>query len=144
MLYLIQDLSDQYAPLLKEDPVRPSIPIERRLGTNKNVFVLCDHDHARAVTCVSYQPVVPRTESELFSDDPALVAVFYTIWSYSSGAGRELILAAVDYIKSHRPDIQRFVTLSPKTEMARNFHLRNGAGIYQDNAETVNYEYRVR
>jgi hypothetical protein len=33
------------------------------------------------------------------------------------------------------------VTLSPKTDMARKFHLKNGAKIFRENEETVNYEY---
>jgi len=31
--------------------------------------------------------------------------------------------------------------MSPKTEMARNFHYKNGARLLQANEETVNYEY---
>jgi hypothetical protein len=69
------------------------------------------------------------------------VAVFYTIWSYRPGAGRDLILNAVNYIKNNKPNISRFVTLSPPTEMARRFHLKNGAHVFRENAETVNYEY---
>jgi hypothetical protein len=37
--------------------------------------------------------------------------------------------------------IKRFVTLSPKTEMAKRFHLKNGAIVFRENEETVNYEY---
>jgi hypothetical protein len=33
------------------------------------------------------------------------------------------------------------VTLSPKTDMARRFHLKNGAAVYRENLETVNYLY---
>jgi hypothetical protein len=69
------------------------------------------------------------------------MAIFYTIWSYKPGAGRDLILNAVSYIKSNKPHISRFVTLSPPTEMARRFHLKNGASVFRNNTETVNYEY---
>jgi hypothetical protein len=34
------------------------------------------------------------------------------------------------------------VTLSPKTEMARKFHLKNGAEVFRENPDTVNYLYR--
>jgi len=143
MLHLIQDTTDQFFSLLNEDPVRPTIPIARRVGPNRSVFVLEDHNQVQAITCVSYQPGVPKTESELFEIGSPTVAVFYTIWSYQSGAGRQLILSAVDYIRQTNPEIRRFVTLSPKTEMARKFHLRNGAVIFMDNPETVNYEYLI-
>jgi hypothetical protein len=33
------------------------------------------------------------------------------------------------------------VTLSPKTEMARRFHHKNGATTYRENADSVNYQY---
>jgi len=36
----------------------------------------------------------------------------------------------------------RFVTLSPKTEMARKFHHSNGAITLSENEVTDNYEYR--
>ena len=38
-------------------------------------------------------------------------------------------------------DFVRIITMSPKTEMARNFHYKNGARLLQTNEETVNYEY---
>jgi hypothetical protein len=41
-----------------------------------------------------------------------------------------------------RPEVTTYVTLSPKTEMARKFHLKNGAEVFQENETTVNYLYR--
>jgi hypothetical protein len=69
-------------------------------------------------------------------------AVFYTIWSYAQGAGRRLIEEAQAKIKLERPEVTTYVTLSPKTEMARRFHLKNGAEVFQENETTVNYLYR--
>ena len=100
-----------------------------------------DENKAKAITCVSYQPSIPTSESELFSDGQADTAVFYTIWSYVPGAGRNLIFDAVKHIKETKPEIKRFVTLSPKTEMAKNFHHKNGAITFRENQESVNYEY---
>ena len=39
--------------------------------------------------------------------------------------------------------LNRLVTLSPLTEMARKFHLRNGAVELQVNETTQNFEYKV-
>jgi len=39
------------------------------------------------------------------------------------------------------PNVKRFVTLSPPTELARRFHIRNGANIFRVNEQSVNYEY---
>ena len=39
--------------------------------------------------------------------------------------------------------LNRPITLSPLTEMARNFHLNNGAIELQVNEETQNFEYKI-
>lgn len=142
MLYLIKEPSDRLLQHLSEDPVRPHIPPALRLGHNRDIFALVQDDQVKAITCVSYNPQVPESEQDLFSPDHPSVAVFYTIWSYENGAGRLLIMDAVDYIRSNRDDIKRFVTLSPKTEMARRFHIKNGAIVLRENCSTVNYEYQ--
>jgi hypothetical protein len=71
------------------------------------------------------------------------VAVFYTIWSYYPGAGRRLIRSAAEWIQKNRTNITEFVTLSPPTDMARIFHLRNGAKEFRINENTVNYLYSI-
>jgi len=142
MLYQIRSLTDSFFSLLNQDPVRPHIPHTQRFGDSKDIFVLKDDENkAKAITCVSYQPSIPTSESELFIDGQADTAVFYTIWSYVAGAGRNLIFDAVKHIKETKPEIKRFVTLSPKTEMAKNFHHKNGAITFRENQESVNYEY---
>jgi len=146
MLDLIKTLSDNFLKFLSEDPVRPNIPHIDRIGDNKDIFVMRDEcDNVTAITCVSYQNTIPTTEGELFqvSGQPD-TAIFYTIWSYKPGAGRQLIFDSVNYIKQHKPNIVRFVTLSPKTEMARRFHLKNGAIVFRENNETINYEYNTQ
>lgn len=145
MLHLITDLSDKFVKYLQEDPVRPHIPNTDRIGNNKDIFVLPEDEGVQAITCVSYVSEVPVDEYELFvSNKEPVVAIFYTIWSYKPGAGRQLILDSVEFIKSHNPKINRFVTLSPKTEMAKRFHLKNGAVVLRENVNTVNYEYLLR
>ncbi len=143
MLHLIESLTDKFFELIYQDPVRPNVPHVDRIGANKDIFVFRDEeDKVKAITCVSYQSNIPTKESELFenTDNPS-IAVFYTIWSYVPGAGRALIFDAVRHIKETRPEIIRFITLSPKTEIAKRFHIKNGAGVYRENNETVNYEY---
>ena len=87
---------------------------------------------------------IPINENELFDEKCVpKIAVFYTIWSYKKGAGKKLILESVDYLYKNCTNIKRFVTLSPQNEMARNFHLKNGAFLLNYNSNTVNYEYIV-
>ena len=146
MLYTITTLDDPLLALIKDDPVRPDIPLEFRVSDHAEIFVLLGDDEYRlpqAVVCVAYKNTVPTNviELALVTGDPAVVAVFYTIWSYTPGYGRKLIVQAQHHIRSHRKNIQQFVTLSPPTDMARVFHLRNGAGVLSVNSDTVNYIY---
>jgi hypothetical protein len=68
--------------------------------------------------------------------------VFYTIWSYAAGAGKRLIEEAQAEIRREHPEVENYVTLSPKTEMARKFHHKNGAETFRENEHTVNYLYK--
>lgn len=143
MLHTITTISEEIVRLLRDDPVRPEIPVERRVNANSRIYVLRDGDQTRAVTCVKFLNSVPAAVDDLVdSVESATTAVFYTIWSYVAGAGRELIVEAQRSIEAELPNIQTFVTLSPKTEMARRFHLKNGAGVYRENSDTINYIYK--
>jgi len=140
MLKIINTITDPLIHLLKDDPVRPSIPTQARVHDHAEILVLMEDDKPAAVVCVAYLEEVPTTETELGKTGDN-IAAFYTIWSYVPGAGRRLIRAARLHIANNRPKITRYVTLSPKTEMARKFHTANGAKTLQDNETTVNYEY---
>jgi hypothetical protein len=140
MLKIINNINDPLVDLIKDDPVRPSIPTAARIHDHAEILVLIEDDRPAAVVCVAYLDQVPTTETELGKTGDK-VAAFYTIWSYAPGAGRRLIRAARIHIAQNRTSITRYVTLSPKTEMARKFHTGNGATTLQDNDTTVNYEY---
>mgnify|MGYP003339012128 CR=1 FL=1 len=143
MLQTFTSVTDEIVRLLKDDPVRPEIPAERRLNANSRIYVLKEGDTFQAVTCVKFLNSVPAAVEDMVGAlDEATTAVFYTIWSYSAGAGRELIVEAQKSIESEFPNIKTYVTLSPKTELAKRFHLKNGAGIYRENSDTVNYIYK--
>lgn len=144
MLHIINNLQDELLKLIKDDPVRPEIPAEQRVNSNSQIFVLKNEQNEPiAVTCVKFLADIPESVTDLANTVVNTnTAVFYTIWSYAAGAGRELIEQARSQIESEHPEVKTYVTLSPKTEMARRFHLKNGAEVYRENAETVNYLYR--
>ena len=143
MLTCITQVDDPLLIHLKDDPVRPEIPAEFRVAANRFVMALVD-DQIRAMVCVSLQNAVPAVVEDLgYVGDAVDTAIFYTIWSYAPGAGTELLLSAVDNIREQYPAIKRFVTLSPRTEMARRFHIKNGAVVFRENTDTVNYEYLI-
>lgn len=145
MLHIISDLTDNLLNLIKDDPVRPELTPEFRVNDNSKIFVLKDDvtQEPLAVTCVKFLEQIPESVDDLAHTVVRTnTAVFYTIWSYASGAGRRLIEEAQAEIKKQKPEVETYVTLSPKTEMARRFHLKNGAEVYRENPETVNYIYR--
>ena len=145
MLHIIKDLQDQLLELIKDDPVRPELAPDFRVNENSRIFVLMDDDQLEplAVTCVKFLNSIPESVEDLTQTvSAANTAVFYTIWSYAKGAGQRLIREAQSRIEQEYPGVETYVTLSPKTEMARNFHLKNGASVYRENPETVNYLYR--
>ena len=143
MLHTITTITEDLETLIKDDPVRPEIPVSRRVNQNSRIYMLKDGDQTRAVTCVKFLDMIPAAVDDLAElVGSATTAVFYTIWSYTAGAGRELIVKTQQSIKEEFPGIDTYVTLSPKTEMARRFHLKNGAGIYRENSDTINYIYK--
>jgi hypothetical protein len=143
--------TDYYLNFIKDDPVRPHLPMLWRVQNNREVYVLEDPETStvEAMICVAYTNEVPKDEGELelFStlvgpDSPrGHIAIFYTVWSYVPGSGRDIVLGLAKHIKDTMP-VTRFVTMSPMTNMARGFHLKNGAAVLQVNSTSVNYEYK--
>ena len=70
------------------------------------------------------------------------IAIAYTIWSKKKGGGKLIVKEVFKMIKKSN-HLNRLITLSPLTEMARNFHLNNGAIEHQINEETQNFEYKI-
>ena len=143
MLHTITTITEELELLIKDDPVRPEIPMSDRINTNSRIYLLKNGDNTSAVTCVKFLESVPAAVEDMAElVESATTAVFYTIWSYAAGAGRTLIQEAQKSIESEFPGIQTYVTLSPKTEMARRFHLKNGARELRENSTTINYIYK--
>lgn len=145
MIHHINTPSNTMLSFVKDDPVRPEISSEYRVSNGRIVLVLSENETSPdAMVCVSFHDSIPEKVSDLdnTSETPT-TAIFYTIWSYRPGKGAELLINAVAWLQVNYPSITRFVTLSPKTPMARRFHLKNGAAIFRENEFTTNYEYTV-
>ena len=103
--------------------------------------------------CFAFTNKIPKTveELDLFSIDAfgqgvhrdgigGNIEIAYTVWSKKKGGGKRIVKEVFKiFKKSHH--LNRLVTLSPLTDMARKFHLRNGAKELQVNKETQNFEY---
>ena len=141
MLEKLQTLEQVYA-LIQDDPVRPHLAADWRMRSGREVYALKEDGETTAVICVAYMDEVPTCEQDM--KWPGIeVAVFYTVWSYKKGAGRKIVLDTANHIKKVHTNIKRFVTLSPLTEMAERFHLRNGATLLAKHKYAQNFEYKI-
>ena len=120
---------------IEDDPVRKGYSYDFRMSDGRKIFTIPE----KAVVCVAQTTDIPTTMDELkrFSTPKTdNFSIFYTVWSYEKGYGRLILNYLLPLLNSNR-----YVTLSPKTEMAKRFHLRNGAKMIADNNESYNFEY---
>ena len=138
-----------------EDPVRPELSNDFRTGFGRKIFGVKYKKEIHAVMCFAYTNEIPKSVDELekLSHDAYLqsalrdqnigkIAVAYTVWSKKKGGGKLIVKEVFKKIKKSN-HLNRLVTLSPLTEMATNFHLKNGAKLIQINESTQNFEYQV-
>ena len=138
-----------------DDPVRPELTNEFRTSYGRKIFGVKYQNEIHAVMCFAFTNDIPKSVIELdqFSKDAFLqsvtrdqnvgkIAVAYTVWSKKKGGGKLIVKEVYKMIKKSN-HLNRLITLSPLTEMAKKFHLRNGAELLQINDQTQNFEYRV-
>ena len=138
-----------------KDPVRPELDIKFRTSYGRKIYGLKHGEDIMAVMCFAFTNQVPKTveEMDVLSKDAAMqsvhragiqgsVAIAYTVWSLKKGGGKMIVKEVYNMIKQSN-HLNRLVTLSPLTEMAEKFHLRNGAKLIQKNETTQNFEYVV-
>ena len=141
---------------IKEDPIRPELDIKFRTSYGRKIFGVKYKKEICAIMCFGFANHIPKTinEFDLMTRDAHLqsaswrsknigkIAIAYTVWSKKKGGGKLIVKEVFKKIKKSN-HLNRLVTLSPLTEMARNFHLHNGAEEVQVNEETQNFEYKL-
>ena len=138
-----------------EDPVRPELDNVFRTSYGRKIFGVRYKNEIHAVMCFAFTNKVPKdvTQLDKFSHDAFLqstqrgqtvgqIAIAYTVWSKKRGGGKLIVKEVFKKIKKSN-HLNRLVTLSPLTDMATKFHLRNGAKLLQVNESTQNFEYIV-
>ncbi len=135
MLKKITNLSE-IIELVKDDPVRPHIDPLWRITPPREVYAI---DNIAGL-CVAFTNSIPISEIDLVCRiHTGNIAVFYTVWSKEKGMGRKILFDVLDIIKERK--YSKYITLSPKTEMAKKFHFSNGATLLQENHDSYNFEY---
>jgi hypothetical protein len=140
---------------IEEDPVRPELDVKFRTSYGRKIFGVKYKKEIYAIMCFGFANEIPKTvkELDLMTKDAFLkstlrdqkvgqIAIAYTIWSKKRGGGKLIVKEVFKMIKKSN-HLNRLVTLSPLTEMARNFHMHNGAIELQINEETQNFEYNL-
>jgi len=138
-----------------EDPIRPELDNKFRTNYGRKIYGVKYQNEIHAVMCFAYTNEVPKSVNELnkFSHDAFLqsamrdqnigkIAIAYTVWSKKKGGGKLIVKEVFKKIKKSN-HLNRLVTLSPLTEMATNFHKKNGAKLVQINQNTQNFEYKI-
>ena len=138
-----------------KDPVRPELDNIFRTSYGRKIYGVKFKGEIYAVMCFAFTNKIPKSvkELDLMSKDAFLqsanrdqkigkIAIAYTVWSTKKGGGKLIVNQVFKMIKKSN-HLNRLVTLSPLTEMARDFHLRNGAEEIQVNDETQNFEYKI-
>ena len=140
---------------IKDDPIRPELDIIFRRSYGRKIFSVKYKKEICAIMCFGFTNEIPTSvkELDLMTRDAYLksaqrdqkigkIAVAYTVWSKKKGGGKLIVKEVFKMVKQSN-HLNRLVTLSPLTEMAKNFHLKNGAIELQVNEETQNFEYLI-
>ena len=141
---------------ISKDPVRPELDLKFRTSYGRKIYGLKHDGQIKAVMCFGFVNEIPKTVEDLdaLSKDAYLqathragvqgsIAIAYTVWSLKKGGGKMIVDEVFKMIKKSN-HLNRLITLSPLTEMAAKFHLRNGAKLIQKNETTQNFEYIVQ
>ena len=136
-----------------EDPIRPELDNEFRTSFGRKIYGVKYKGEIHAVMCFAFTNEIPKNvkELDLLSKDAFLqsatrdqkvgkIAIAYTVWSKKRGGGKLIVKEVYKKIKKSN-HLNRLVTLSPLTEMAKKFHLRNKAKLFRVNETTQNFEY---
>jgi hypothetical protein len=141
-MYRLENVTANTLAWTGQDPVRPELTDEFRIASGREVYGLRDESgRYNAFVCIAYTSEVPTNTDDLetLTCSGSTVVVPYSVWSHQPGAGREIIKQVSSLLRNR--GVERVVTLSPPTKMARRFHLRNGAIELRVNETTVNFEY---
>ena len=136
-----------------EDPIRPELDNEFRTSFGRKIYGVKYKGEIHAVMCFAFTNEIPKDvkELDLLSKDAFLqsatrdqkvgkIAIAYTVWSKKKGGGKLIVKEVYKKIKKSN-HLNMLVTLSPLTEMAKKFHLRNKAKLFRVNETTQNFEY---
>ena len=125
---------------VNEDPVRPELDNKFRTSFGRKIYGVKYKKEICAIMCFGFTNDIPKTvkELDLMTKDAYLQSALR-----DQKVGRIAIVNEVFKKIKKSNHLNRLITLSPLTDIARNFHLRNGAIELQVNSDTQNFEYKI-
>lgn len=129
--YGTEGFKDEWLELVKEDPIHPSIPVEKRITGSRTLFVMVDeNDVPQAVLCVKMGDRLPQSMRFVMGDQKSnditkqsKYAILYSVFRLKQttvkGAGSMIIKLVKAHYKAK--SVKRFYTLSPITDLTQNF-----------------------
>ena len=128
----------------------------KRQSYGRKIYGLKDEEgDIAAIMCFAFTHQIPKTvkELDLMSKDAMIqamhragiqghIAIAYTVWAKKRGGGKAIVNEVYKMVKESN-HLNRLVTLSPLSDMAKNFHTKNGAKELQVNKDTQNFEYDI-
>ena len=136
----------------EEDPIRPELDNKFRTSYGRKIYGVKYKNEICAIMCFGFTNEIPKTvkEQDLMTKDAHLQSIrrdqkvgkINCLYMVKEERWINLLLKKYSKIKKSK-HLNTLITLSPLTDMARNFHLRNGAIELQVNNETQNFEYKI-
>jgi len=126
--YGTDTFKSEWLEFLKQDPVHPLIPIEKRIEGSRTLLALVENNIPQAMICVKLGNKLPQNMHYILSDDEEnaddnnfLYVIFYSIFRLEQatlkGSGAIAIKKAKEYFKTK--NVKRFYTLSPIPNLAK-------------------------
>mgnify|MGYP001210086226 CR=1 FL=1 len=135
--------------IIETDPVRRHIVPALRLKNGARVFYYGTPEDLIAAVCMHTSRIIPDSEEQLLTEyhwgggsKGGTKAIFYTVWSNRKGFGKQILNTALAQLVIENKH-ERYITLSPKTEMAKQFHESNGAKLIHESLWAYNFEYNI-
>lgn len=129
--YGSEGFKEEWLDLVNEDPIHPSISVDKRIFGSRTVLVMVDEqDIPQAILCVKMGDRLPQSMRFVMgdqkSDDLAhqpKYAILYSVFRLQQttvkGAGALIIKLVKEYYRSK--SIKRFYTLSPIPDLTQRF-----------------------
>ena len=127
-----EGFKNEWLDLVNEDPIHPSIDVEKRIIGSRTIFIMVDENEIpQAVLCVKMGDRLPQSMRFVMGDQKSedinlkskyaiLYSVFRLKQSTVKGAGAMIIKLVKEYYKAKY--IKRFYTLSPITDLTQRFN----------------------